>query len=71
MAVEQTVLQTTSNFSCPSCEGGMVFDPDTQGLKCEFCSHKITIAKEQGEINEYDFETADDTKPQNWGVEKD
>ncbi|HEX3044411.1 MAG TPA: hypothetical protein VHY08_06630 [Bacillota bacterium] len=70
MAIEQTVRQKTSNFPCPSCGGSMVFDPDTQGLRCEFCSHKIAIAKEHGQINEYDFAIADDTKPQNWGVEK-
>jgi DNA-directed RNA polymerase subunit RPC12/RpoP len=70
MADEQTTPQETRSFPCPSCRGSMAFDPDAQALKCEYCSHKIDIAREQGGIQEYDFETADDTKPQNWGIEK-
>jgi predicted RNA-binding Zn-ribbon protein involved in translation (DUF1610 family) len=70
MADEQNIQAKTDKFPCPSCGAEMAFDPDTQSLKCAFCSSKKSIENAQGEIQEYDFATADDTKPQNWGTEK-
>jgi predicted RNA-binding Zn-ribbon protein involved in translation (DUF1610 family) len=70
MANEQTLQEKTDKFPCPTCGAEMIFDPDTQALKCEFCTNKKGIDQEQGDIKEYDFATADDSKPQNWGAEK-
>lgn len=65
-----TVRQSTDRFPCPACGGNMAFDPDSQCLKCPYCDNKIDVSKDQGCITEYDFETAENTAPTNWGGEK-
>ncbi|MBO4229511.1 MAG: hypothetical protein J5938_04080 [Clostridia bacterium] len=31
------------NYTCPKCGGGLVFDPETQGLHCVFCNESFTV----------------------------
>jgi len=64
------VRQSTDRFPCPACGGIMDFDPESQCLKCPYCDNKIEITKNQDGIVEYDFETAEDDAPTNWGNEK-
>ena len=40
----------TFNAKCPNCGSVMVFDPDTQGLKCEHCGSTVAIVKNFEEI---------------------
>ncbi len=37
------------SYKCPNCGGGLIFDPATQKLKCEYCNSEFTEA-ELGEI---------------------
>jgi predicted RNA-binding Zn-ribbon protein involved in translation (DUF1610 family) len=48
----------------------MSFDPETQSLICAYCSNKIDISSENNTINEYDFETAEQNAPTDWGNKK-
>lgn len=68
--VSQTINEKTDRFPCPSCGGNMSFDPDSQSLICPYCSNKIDITTQQGDIKEYDFNSAEDNAPQNWGAPK-
>jgi DNA-directed RNA polymerase subunit RPC12/RpoP len=60
----------THNYPCPGCGGNMIFDPETQALKCPYCESTQDIGVNKIEIKEYDFKTAEDTAPTNWGSEK-
>lgn len=64
------IKEKTDKFPCPSCGGNMTFDPDSQSLICPYCNHKIDITTQHGDIKEYDFSTAEDTAPVNWGASK-
>ena len=66
----ETINEKTDRFPCPTCGGNMSFDPDSQSLICPYCNNKIDITTQQGDIKEYDFISAEDNAPQNWGVEK-
>ncbi len=35
----------TITYKCPNCGGGLVFDPETQKFKCEFCLSEFTQAE--------------------------
>lgn len=62
--------ESAQRFPCPSCGGNMVFDPNTQGLFCPYCSSKSEIANENRDIREYDFAAAEDEALKDWGEEK-
>lgn len=55
------------SFSCPSCGGRMVFDPETQKMKCPFCDSLKDIDAERIIPNEYALESVQDTGDENWG----
>lgn len=59
--------ENTDRFSCPSCGGNMVFDPNSQSLYCPYCQKKTDILKKDEEIKEYDFTSAEDSASTNWG----
>lgn len=68
---KNTKLNTehTQNYTCPGCGSNMVFDPETQTLKCHYCESSQEVLPKDTEIKEYDFETAEDSAPTNWGNE--
>lgn len=68
--VSETIKEKTDKFPCPSCGGNMTFDPDSGALTCPYCSHKIDITIQKGDIKEYDFATAEDNAQMNWGTLK-
>jgi len=58
---------------CPSCGGGMDFDPATSGLACPYCGHIQAIGKEvkkQEPASELAFSEAEFKENQDWGVRK-
>jgi DNA-directed RNA polymerase subunit RPC12/RpoP len=69
---KNTQLNTehTHNYTCPGCGSNMVFDPETQTLKCHYCESSQQVLTQTAEIKEYDFETAEDSASTNWGSEK-
>ena len=52
---ENTARRDADKFPCPACGGGMFFDPESGGMKCEFCENTIEFEKEGEGIKEYDF----------------
>ena len=62
--------EETERFLCPSCGGNMLFDPKKQKLVCLYCSSESEINFEKGNINEYDFYSAETTSNKDWGNEK-
>jgi predicted RNA-binding Zn-ribbon protein involved in translation (DUF1610 family) len=62
--------EDTKNFSCPSCGGNMIFNPEQQCLSCSYCENKIEIKAESNNMVEYDFDSADDLEAQDWGEQK-
>lgn len=72
---EEIVIEKTkeeTDRKCPQCDGTMVFDPKTGGLKCPYCDHEEVIVQEEDspkEAVELDFTKAEETANCNWGVE--
>ncbi len=62
------VTQTSAtSFKCPSCGGVMVFDPQGQNLKCEYCKHVISMEDSGQHPSAYGFECESELEPQVWG----
>ncbi|MDR1439471.1 MAG: hypothetical protein LBJ10_05525 [Clostridiales bacterium] len=49
------VQAQSESFPCPSCGGDMVFEPDSQALKCSYCGYSESIAASNRVIAEHDF----------------
>ena len=64
---EKVKKEDTQRFPCANCGGNMVFDPDSQTLSCPYCESKVDVAREYGNIKEYDFNSARDSMSQEWG----
>lgn len=67
---EKIDSQNINHYPCPGCGANMVFEPATQTLRCPYCESKQKIGKNDKEIIEYDFITAEDSAPTNWGSDK-
>ena len=52
------INQKSQTFSCPSCGGRMVFDPESQNLKCPYCNSLKPFAIAHRTPNEYDIRYA-------------
>ena len=65
---QDTIEVDTYNAKCPSCGSTMVFDPDSQSLKCEHCGTMGDIEK-NFEIVENDIEKGFD-EAQKWSPEE-
>ncbi len=52
-ATQEWERAAAENFSCRSCGSQMLFDPDTQGLKCEHCGAQAEIPAALVEAPEY------------------
>lgn len=57
----------TDKFPCPTCGGGMVFNPRSQALGCLYCGNKTDIEKQEAEIAEYDINSVDEMESIDWG----
>ena len=67
----QTATQKkATTFSCPSCGGRPVWDPESQGLLCPFCGTKTAVTLDHIRPAEYDIDTAPEALAQDWGTEK-
>lgn len=64
---KKTIKTQTDKFPCPSCGGGMVFDPGTQALSCLYCGNKTEIDKQEGLIEEYNIDSFDEVDSADWG----
>jgi predicted RNA-binding Zn-ribbon protein involved in translation (DUF1610 family) len=64
---EETPTTTSTSFKCPSCGGVMVFDPQGQSLKCEYCKNTISLDDTQQDPTAYGFDNDSELEPQVWG----
>ncbi len=55
------------SYKCPSCGGVMVFDPQAQCLKCEYCKQVINMEDSRQHPTAYGFDTDNELEPQVWG----
>lgn len=62
--------QDINHYPCPGCGANMVFEPATQTLRCPYCENTQEIISQDREIIEYDFITAEDSAPTDWGSDK-
>ncbi len=53
--MNESVVKSES-YSCGACGGTVHFDPDTQNLKCEYCSSITEFTPPEIEIEAYDLE---------------
>lgn len=62
---------TTVRFPCSGCGGPMVFDSETQGLKCQYCGAEQTVENALAEPQEHPFGGADDSAElRDWGTKQ-
>lgn len=65
---QQSAPETAAtSFKCPSCGGVMVFDPQGQSLKCEYCKNIINLDDTRQDPTAYGFENENELEPQVWG----
>lgn len=65
---EETAPETAAtSFKCPSCGGVLVFDPQGQNLKCEYCKHEINLSDSRQHPTAYGFDNDSELEPQVWG----
>ncbi|RKP47211.1 hypothetical protein D7Z26_23155 [Cohnella endophytica] len=59
-------------FPCASCGGPMVFDTESQNLKCQYCAAEKTIDSVVGEAKEHSFDDEDEDLESlhDWGTEQ-
>ena len=43
MPTTEEARAAASNFACESCGSQLLFDPDTQGLRCDHCGREEEI----------------------------
>ena len=65
-----TPYEKTYQFSCPSCGGHLLFNPENQSLECSYCEKKMELKFAKEEITEYDFLTASKQPQTDWGENK-
>lgn len=64
---QKTPVTDATSFKCPTCGGVMVFDPEGQSLKCEYCKNVISLADSKEDPTAYGFENDNELEPQVWG----
>ncbi|MHB8063623.1 MAG: TFIIB-type zinc ribbon-containing protein [Ruminiclostridium sp.] len=64
---EGTPTTESISFKCPSCGGIMVFDPQGQSLKCEYCKNVISLEDTRQDPTAYGFDNDSELEPQVWG----
>lgn len=63
---EEVLAIDSDQFPCPSCGAFMVYSPESQGLKCDYCGTEIDITREEADIKEYDFNSLDELYSHQW-----
>ncbi len=63
------INQKSQTFTCPSCGGRMIFDPESQQLKCPYCDRLKPFHVEKRTPNEYDIRYAPPVSDSAWGDE--
>ncbi len=67
--MEKTMDETDKK--CPNCGGTVVYDPETQGMLCQFCGYKKELAPiNEDDVVELDFKTAKNRSSCDWGAAK-
>lgn len=61
--MENTSNKNTKQFPCKSCGAAAFFDPESQGLKCNYCGTITEIEEMEDEILEHDFQESLDHEP--------
>ncbi len=56
--MNRTTEEKAKSFSCPSCGGRMLFDPETQKLKCPYCETLKDVDLSRYTPKEYDIHSA-------------
>jgi predicted RNA-binding Zn-ribbon protein involved in translation (DUF1610 family) len=64
---QETPTTASTSFKCPSCGGVMVFDPQGQSLKCEYCKNIISLEDTGQDPTAYGFNNDSELEPQVWG----
>lgn len=71
MVAETMNAAAAVRFPCSGCGGPMVFDSETQGLKCQYCGNEQTIDNVLAEPREHPFGGADDSPElRDWGTKQ-
>ncbi len=55
---EPVKTETRRQFPCANCGALQKYAPGTEVLKCPYCEYETTIPQSEGEIREWDFESA-------------
>jgi hypothetical protein len=68
---DSKVTQKSSVFTCSSCGGSTVFDPESQSLKCEYCDSLTKINSQDGFVaTELELLAVDEQEVNNdWGTQ--
>ena len=64
---EENPTTDSTSYKCPSCGGVMVFDPQGQSLKCEYCKNVISLDDNRQDPTAYGFDNDSELEPQVWG----
>ena len=48
-------VETIDQYACPNCDGNLIFDPNSQSLKCPYCETLVSLVSEEL-IEEHEFE---------------
>lgn len=69
---EREETRRETDIKCPNCGATVDFDPEAQGLICEYCGYRAEIpSAEAGEtVEEMDFSRAEQRASHAWGAEK-
>lgn len=67
---EQAIAKDAIRFPCSSCGGPMLFDADTQQLKCAYCGRLQDIEADGSAPIEHALDGDEDGAPTDWGLEQ-
>lgn len=48
-------VETIDQYTCPNCDGNLIFDPNSQSLRCPYCETLVSLVSEEM-VEEYEFE---------------
>ncbi|MBN2794221.1 MAG: hypothetical protein JXR88_02355 [Clostridia bacterium] len=64
------LVEGSQQFPCPSCGATMIFSPEHQSLRCQYCETTADLASEDTTVIEYPLNEAEEKADHNWGGEK-